>query len=503
MTTRETVRRIRAWESGGPKPRFSTLEFRVNKKRDCFGLVFIRMAGETRPWSVMAGTLDSEPKFFFAPEPRDRLSVNKIVDEAADSLLSFMNSWLQSQTASTIPQFWFPDETHIDMLHNIEYAYSREKKIGEKRPKRSGFGRLAGWLFREHQLKGQQTAIVCNRVIAESWTIPVEDTRQAHLGHTLAWLKGKGDLMQTMQEANLAIEKRVGITLNPDIERRSLEKPVKTLQEGSDSEKEAAVKTIRKILLEESQRRWDLMLEAYSVLSSDARLENKGVVKLVDNSRQRLLTNYARIEDGIKDELSSTPAFVPHPETDRDPAAAASAYIVMNKAEELWLDTLVDDDAERLHDMIETGDAFAGIIEQVTPLSAKSLAAFWLIRATHVGPLRMKNGDEVRLVGPYAKSGFIEEILIDGGGEIQVMLSVNFGVKPSVGAPKPLDLPVNDRGWIGTAVSFVPKPFTGQDAKIKRIWEAKDSPGAWLTHSVPKREDPEPTPDDIGQIVDS
>jgi hypothetical protein len=194
---------------------------------------------------------------------------------------------------------------------------------------------------------------------------------------------------------------------------------------------------------------------------------------------------------------------VPHPETDRDPAAAASAYIVMNKAEELWLDTLVDDDAERLHDMVETGDAFAGIIKKVTPISARSQAAFWLIRTTHVGPLRMKSGDEVRLVGPYAKSGYIEEILIDEEGKIEVFLSINFGVKPVTGAPKPVNLSVNDTGWKGTAVSFVPKPFTGQYAKIKRIWEAKDSPGAWLTHSVPKREDPEPTPNDVGQIADS
>jgi len=176
---------------------------------------------------------------------------------------------------------------------------------------------------------------------------------------------------------------------------------------------------------------------------------------------------------------------------------------VMNKAEELWLDTLVDDDAERLHDMVETGDAFAGIIKKVTPISARSQAAFWLIRTTHVGPLRMKSGDEVRLVGPYAKSGYIEEILIDEEGKIEVFLSINFGVKPVTGAPKPVNLSVNDAGWKGTAVSFVPKPFTGQYAKIKRIWEAKDSPGAWLTHSVPKREDPEPTPNDVGQIADS
>jgi hypothetical protein len=56
----------------------------------------------------------------------------------------------------------------------------------------------------------------------------------------LAWLNGKGDLLKTIAEANQAIEKRVGITLNPDIERRSLEKPVKALQDGTDSEKTIA-----------------------------------------------------------------------------------------------------------------------------------------------------------------------------------------------------------------------------------------------------------------------
>jgi len=92
------------------------------------------------------------------------------------------------------------------------------------------------------------------------------------------------------------------------------------------------------------------------------------------------------------------------------------------------------------------------------------------------------------------------DLLIDDEGKIDVLISINSGVKAVLGAPTPLCFPVNDSLWKGTAVSFVPKPFTGQEAKIKRIWEAKDSPGAWLTHSVPKREAPEPTPDDVTQI---
>ena len=69
MTTREIVRRIHAWEKGRALPRFATLDYRVNKKKDCFGLVFIRMAGETRPWSIMAGTLDSKPQNPKTPKP--------------------------------------------------------------------------------------------------------------------------------------------------------------------------------------------------------------------------------------------------------------------------------------------------------------------------------------------------------------------------------------------------------------------------------------------------
>ena len=500
MTTREIVRRIQAWEKGSPQPRFKTLEYRVNPKSDCFGFVFIRMAGETRPWSIMAGKLEGEPEFFYAAEPRQRQAVNAIVDEAAEPLLLFMEEWLQEAVEESVPQFWFPDETHIEMLHNIEYAYSREKLEGEQRPKRSGFGRLAGWLFREHQIRGQQVAMICNKVISEIWTIPIEDSRQAHLGQTLAWLKTEGNRATRINAANQAIEERVGITLNPDVERRYLEKPVKTLQEGTPSEKEIAEKSIHDLLLSESKRRWDLMIESYELLASDSRPENKGVSKLVENSRQRLMSNYARIEDGIRDEALGTPAFVPHPETDRNPAAAAAAYISMNKAEELWLDTLVDDDAERLSDMIESGDAFGGTIFKVESFSSRSQGAYWTIKTTHVGPLRLKLGDEVRLVGAYQKGGVVNDILIDGEANIDVVIQINKGVRAVAGAPRPINLAVNDSNWIGTGVSFVPSPFSGQEMKIRRIWEAKDSPGAWLTHSVPRREDPEPTPNDVAQI---
>jgi len=500
MTTREIVRRIKAWEMGKPLPKFSTLELRINPKNCAFGIVFIRMAGETRPWSIMAGTLDKEPHFFFAGEPRSREEVNDIVDEASKLVLDYMQDWMSDSSSTSLPQFWFPDETHVDMLHNLEYAYSRERKVDDTRPKRSGFGRLAGWLFRESQIKGQQNVIVCNRAIPDAWTIPVEDIRQSHLGHSLAWLQHHGSLTERLGAANLAIEKRVGITLNPDIERRSLEKFVKALQDGDEREKAAAKKSIGKVLLSESERRWNLMLNAYEVLAGDARRENSGVSRLVESSRQRLFSNYVRVEDGIKDEVLGTPAFVPHPETDRNPAAAASAYISMNKAEELWQDILVDDDPERLHDMVESGDAFGGVIVKVIPISPRSQAAFWKIKTTHVGPLRMKSGDEIRLVGAFSKSGYVEEIFIDDEGNIDVLLTINFGVKAIFDAPHPLNNPVNDSKWIGTAVSFVPKPFSGQEAKIKRIWDAKDSPGAWLTHSIPKREDPEPTPNDVDQI---
>lgn len=500
MTSREILRKIQSWEEGRPVPKYSTLANRINPRNESLGIVFLRMAGETRPWSVMIGKLDESPKFFFASEPRNREIVNSMIDEVSAIAIHYIDQWALNHSPNSVPQFWFPDDSHVDMLHNVEYAYSRERDQSDFRTSRSNFGRLAGWLFRENQHRGQQCVLICNQLLMDSWTFPVEEVRERHLGHALSWFSSKSDFTESMNAANDALELRVGITLNPDVEKKFLEKHVQKLRDGSLSEIEFAKKNIRKILLTESKRRWNLMIETQKLLASDLRPENSGVKKLVATTSQRINHNYLRIEQGVRDEVSGAPAIVPHPETDRDPAAAAAAYIEMTTAEQSWLDILVDDDSERLQEMIDSGDAFSGTITHVKRVSSNSQAGWWLVQVTSNGSLRLKEHDNVRLIGQFEKSGEIEDIEIKDDGTIEILLRITKGILGIPGQVKPLSNAVCEQAWIGTDVSFAPLPFTGQMRKIQRIWESKNSPGSWLAHSKPSREDPEPTPNDISQI---
>ena len=80
-------------------------------------------------------------------------------------------------------QLWMPGPTHVEMLHLLDYRFSRAKEREDADARALGkVGRACGWLFRESTRPGQVRVFDATARLKEAFAFPAEDVRQQHLG---------------------------------------------------------------------------------------------------------------------------------------------------------------------------------------------------------------------------------------------------------------------------------------------------------------------------------
>ncbi len=488
MSIRQVSRKLRAWETGKPIPRYSTIHHAIVPASQALAVAFIRMAGESRPWGIAWGTVDSTPSIVTVPDGRVRDDVAVLCARFAEDLLTHLrvHNWTydpigKDADVSELRQVWLPNGKHVDMLHHLSYTYSQTKFGGVNQDLLGAFGRLAGWLFRESSRQGDQHLVNASQALSDAFTFPAQDSRTAHLGFQLAWLTTTGDRDIRVLAANEAEGLTVSPTLDPVLERDELSGPVEKWnvlrRQGVDSL--ALASDISAILEPELERRWNLTASAYHLLSVD-RPVNPGVNALVENAHREFWGQHQRIELRIADP-SLGPAFIAHPETDFHGSAAASRYLVHVAADEVFTGLLIHDDPELLSEAIDDGYAVRGVVTAVTNLgSGRTVIPVWQFRLAPGLIHRMREGS--RLV-PYGSPG--HEAVVDSvdvgpqGTDFQVRWNGRKTMVLSCGiSQKPLDV-----AWVGEEVIF----FLSDAASLtkrrsQRVWQAKNGPGAWLTH---------------------
>lgn len=201
MQSEAALRRLKAWHAGKPLPLYSTLHFRVAEPEDVLIAAFVRMGGESAPWALAIGHPTDKPEVFAVPEARNRDLVADMMAEVAPLLLAHFRHPDWTDTPVTTPeeplpirQLWIPNQSHLDTLHSLAYAYTFTKWGDPARVETlNALGRLCGWLFREAQRPGQMSAMVAKSVLRSCYTFPASELRQSHLGYLLAWLEQKGN----------------------------------------------------------------------------------------------------------------------------------------------------------------------------------------------------------------------------------------------------------------------------------------------------------------------
>lgn len=515
MNGYQALRRLRAFGKGRPLPRGETLHFPLAKPEDILILAFVRMGGESGPWGVAFGRPGRKPQTLVAPEPRNRDMVAEMATEFAPTLLAHLLHPQFSDVRISGPdedrpfrQVWLPNATHLEMLHLLEYAYSRTRFGSAERSQfLRTFGRLCGWLFRESQRAGQVTTGVATDALRESFTFPAEDTRQAHLGFLLAWLETRGGREARMAAAAEAERHSIATSLDPSFEADELQSLVERFNEARSERRTRDIARlgdqIRSTLAPELVRRFQLVQRTIDLLRADGRRENLGLQQLIKAGQTEHWYQYLRLEYDI-DDGQDGPAFTPSPETDRHPAAASSRYYVHEASAELLEDLLLHDDKELQAEAVAAGDAVQGRIVSVSDEGeGKASRPVWEIETLADLPLRLREGTELCVVGLDRRKGRIRSFEGAGGGKTRFEIEIT-GLKGITGKNLPPGtVAANSPKLKGKLVTLVQSSGHGiSRRKSAKVW-AKELPGSWLTlrpSRGPKTELPDEIADDMDKI---
>jgi hypothetical protein len=501
MKLADVMQRIEAWRRGAPGPLGETLPWPRVDAADRLIVAFVRMAGEARPWGVIVGHPGEEPAIITVPEPRDAAELARIALAFAKIVLPHLPNPEHVSEAekadiagvATRRQLWMPGATHVEMLHLLDYRFSRARTLDEASAKElHTLGRACGWLFRESTRPGQVRVFDATQRLRDAFAIPAEDTRQAHLGFLLAWLATPGARELRVQAACVAEAHSVGVTMNPDMERDHLEPLVERWRASRDDPTKAArlAEAIHAVLAPELMRRFRLTEQAVRVLEDGSRPPNAGLTEVLKLAAEEHLWQY-----WTQEQKAVAPVVDPdarqflgnHPETDFLPTQAAARFFAHMHAAEVTGAELVHGDRHLVRAAIEAGDALAGTIARVTDEGTKrAVVPVWTVVTPAEGSLRLREQSAVCVFGLRGRTGRIRSIAT-AGGQRSVTVEIDGWKKarPDQGAPA-----ADAAALVGTEVILVDAGVVGMSKrKSTRVWDAS-GPGAWLTHAAPP---PEPS----------
>jgi hypothetical protein len=274
-------------------------------------------------------------------------------------------------------------------------------------------------------------------------------------------------------------------SLDPKIERDELEPLVSRYNEarteGDNPAMDRLSSEIRRVLLEELERRFRLVEATIGVLRRDERVENAAVAELVKTSLDEHWFQYRRMEGNIFD-AEDGPAFVTSAETDWNSAAAASRFFVYESSAEARDLLLVHDDRDLQAQFVASGIAIDGVIRRVTDEGeGRSHSPVWQVSSSGGRPLRLKVGDRVCVVGLSKRWGIIRRI---ESGDAKVHFEIVIRGLPTrprgadgLGVPKAFDMELE-----GKPVMMVEWSMAGiARFKSAKVWK-RDVPGKWLTN---------------------
>jgi hypothetical protein len=517
MNSREVVQRIRAYHKGQPLPRGATIHRHIAVDHDLLIVAFVKMGGESRPWGVAWGHPGQAPSFSTVPEARDRDLVAGMMTSFAPALLEHLycpeftkRTPRQEEDLKPLRQVWLPNGSHLDMVHQLAYAYTFTKWGDDLKARLNALGRASNWLYREANRPGSQHVQVGTDALRSAFSFPAENARQGHLGFLLAWLTAKGERRQRLDAALGEERQSIATSMDPEVERKKLEPALerwKAAQErGDERSMQQNAADIDVALREELARRFHLVETAISLLRNDKRRENAGVAELVSRAIKEQWRQYTQTELRIA-KIEDGPIFIPSVETDRYPAAAGARFLAQEASQDLLESALIHHDADLLAEAISDGEAFSGIIEKVTDEgSGRSVVPIWLVRAPSGQHLKLRGGSHVCVIGVPNRDGVIRDIRETETGELLFEVEIrNLKTTPRNATGK-LRIPAADQRWAGEPIAFCKSSAAGiAERKSMKIWR-KDVPGAWVTHVRPggvlakvDSEDNDSTPVGAGQ----
>lgn len=499
MKTADVLRRLQAWQRGAPIPVGETLPWPRVEPRDRLIVAFVRMAGEARPWGIAAGAPGEQPTILTVAEPRDAGEVARLALAFGKILLPHLPHPEHATEAEKADlaavagrrQLWMPGPTHVEMLHLLDYRFSRSRAREEVDAKELGkLGRASGWLFRESNRPGQVRVFDATARLREAFAIPAEDVRQQHLGFLLAWIATEGPREARLAAARLAEDESVGVTMAPELDVKELE-PLVARWNASRADPASSARVaerIQAVLAPELTRRFRLTELAIDLLEGSGRAPNPELSHVLEVAAEEMTYQY-----WSQEQKAAVPAADPdaprffggHPETDFLPTHAAARFFAHAHAAEVTAAALVHGDPHLVEEAIEGGDALRGTIAAISNEGTKRMVIpVWTVLTSAAGPLRLREESVVCVVGLRGRTGTIRSIVTEGDQRtVTVVIDGWKKARPEQGAPA-----ADAAELTGTRVALIAAGVVGiSKRKSMKVWDSS-GPGAWLTHAAPPPE---------------
>jgi len=480
VNARLAARKLLAFNAGKPLPKGTTLHFPKRAAKDTLVLAFVRMGGESRPWGVAIGPPNRAPAIYTVAEARDRELVGGMLEKVAPTLLAHMGHPSYARNLQ-LPYVWLPNASHVEMLHFLAFTYTFAKRGEASRIKvLNALGRAANWLFQESTRPGQLSCIDASAALRESFIFPAEDVRQAHTGYLLAWLESGGPFEKRLRAAAQAEQRAVSTSLDPQVERASLDGLVEEFNEAKRAANRATMQRtggqIREALEPELRHRFDVAARSYSLLVGDGRPSNPGLGELEKPISERH-TEYADIETKL---LQGAKAWIASPETDAHSLVAASQYVMLEADRDRVVNALVHYDTDMQDDLLTVGDGLRGRIVGIRDESeGRKIRAIWVVESDVPRALRFRLGDTLVQAGYAKRKVEIRDIIESPQEPRRFELEVVAGIRKGDGK---LGLMPLDTRWKGKTVTFLSVGEPGfAYMKRKMLWD-RTGPGTWLTH---------------------
>jgi hypothetical protein len=472
------------------------------------------MAGEARPWGVAAGRPGEEPTLLTVAEPRDAGEQARLALGLGKILLPHLphpDHTTEEEKAGITElaarrQLWMPGSTHVEMLHLLDYRFTRANAREEADARDlAKLGRACGWLFRESTRPGQVRVFDATARLREAFAVPAEDVRQQHLGFLLAWIETEGPREARIEAARRAEAQSIGVTMHPSYEEDHLLALVERWNErrGDEPAQAPLAARIHEALAPELVRRFQLTARALAAL--EGRAANPELPMVLDLAAEELLWQYWSREQKAAEPATDpdAPRFLgDHPETDFLPTHAAARFFAHAHAAEVTTAALLHGDRHLVEEAIDGGDAVEGtIVKVVNEGTKRAIVPVWTVISTADRSLRLREESTVCVVGLRGRTGKVRTIVTEGGQRaIQVEIDGWKKARPDDGAPA-----ADDKVLEGTRVVLANAGVVGiSKRKSISVWNAS-GPGAWLTHAAPPPEptDPPPIAGDLVALVET
>lgn len=500
VNNRALVRRLRAWSVGGPVAKGTTIQVGISEPDNRFILAFVRMGGESRPWGVAWKAGSAPVKVRTCGEPRAREFVDDMLLDLADDLAEHLGHPYYDTVVQPgkdnrvvlgeLPQVWVPNSSHIDMLHFLAYAYIRRKGDTEKDVSLRLLGRTSLHLFLESRRPGQQLIIESSAALRSAYDFPCEDARQGHIGLLLSWLENRTNRDHGIEAARDAEQLPIGISLDPDMERKPL---TALVEKYNDSRKDRGrgdkkiEKAIFDVLKPELTRRIELVERTIEFLENDERDYNGGLDELVHTTASQLYWDYLRPEERAIDDGKEP--FALSPETDWNARSAAGRFYRHSAAQDRELNALIHYDRELEAEAINAGSAFRGIVTSVADEgTSRTTVPVWTILDYTPGALSFRVWDKVCIVGAPKREAVIREIEPQPDGSLEITIEITNLKKAVADVEWPHRMAGADPSWLGLAVTIVGTSFAEMtEKKAIKAQSFEKSPADWLIDQLSQR----------------